>query len=470
MSLEQAGTDGLAMADLAERSRCVVWHPCTQMQLLSHVPVLPIAAAQGPWLIDLSGGRWFDGISSWWTCLLGHRQPEVVAALHAQLDTLDHVMLAGFTHEPAVLLAERLAGLTRGALPHVSFASDGSSALEIALKQSAHAWVRRGAAGKQRFVCLAESYHGETLGALGVTHQPAFTQSYHALLRDAIVVSGPDSSRAALAGVSAEQEADAAAARLAQVLARHADEVAALVLEPLLQGAGGMRMYHPRFLRHVRELCDRYEVLWIADEIATGCGRTGTFFAVEQAGVWPDLLCLSKGLSGGMLPLSVTLSSAALFKVFLGDSMSDAFLHSHSFSGNPLACRAAVATLDVLAGQQVLQGNLGRAALISAGLASLAGVPDVQGLRQLGMVWAFELRGGAGQARAVQAAARTMGLLIRPLGDTVYLMPPFLLTDDECRWLGQTLAAAVLQVVGAGAVTLSQPAADAQGEEGARIA
>ena len=229
-------------------------------------------------------------------------------------------------------------------------------------------------------------------------------------------------------------------------------------------------MYHPRFLRHVRELCDRYEVLWIADEIATGCGRTGTFFAVEQAGVWPDLLCLSKGLSGGMLPLSVTLSSAALFKVFLGDSMSDAFLHSHSFSGNPLACRAAVATLDVLAGQQVLQGNLGRAALISAGLASLAGVPDVQGLRQLGMVWAFELRGGAGQARAVQAAARTMGLLIRPLGDTVYLMPPFLLTDDECRWLGQTLAAAVLQVVGAGAVTLSQPAADAQGEEGARIA
>ena len=429
--------------DLAERSRLAVWHPCTQMQALQQTPVLPIVRAEGPWLFDADGQRWFDGISSWWTCLLGHRQADVVAALHAQLDTLDHVMLAGFTHAPAVELAERLGSLTGGQLPHVSFASDGSSALEIALKQSAHAWLRQGQAGKHRFICLAESYHGETLGALGVTHQPVFTRSYHALLRDALVVSGPDAARAARDGITAEQDALAAADRLDSLLQAQSGSVAAVVLEPLLQGAGGMRMYHPRYLQEVRRLCSAHQVHWIADEIATGCGRTGSFFAVEQAGVWPDLLCLSKGLSGGMLPLSVTLSSAAIFKVFLGDSMADAFLHSHSFSGNPLACRAALATLDVLQQQQVLAANVLRATRIDAALAVVRTLPHVSDYRRIGMVWAFEMAGGVAQARTVQAKARQAGLLVRPLGNTVYLMPPFLLSDAECTWVGETLAQAV---------------------------
>ncbi len=444
--------DGNAtQAGLAERSRQAVWHPCTQMAALAANPVVPIVAADGPWLIGEGGMRWFDGISSWWTCLLGHRHPDVVAALHQQLDTLDHVMLAGLTHEPAVLLAEALVARTGGALPHVSFASDGSSALEIALKQSAHAWQRRGLPDKHRFVCLADSYHGETLGALGVTDQGVFSRQYHSLLRGALVVEGPDNMRAAAAGWDSEEEAVRAAARLEELLTAQAAQVAAIVLEPLLQGAGGMRLYHPRFLREVRQICDRHQVHWIADEIATGCGRTGTFFAVEQAGVWPDLICLSKGLSGGMLPLSVTLSSADLFAAFLGEQLTDGFLHSHSFSGNPLACRAAVATLQVLQREDVLARNPQRASWIRQGMADLPDHPGISGWRQLGMVWAFEMRGGVAAARAVQVEARQRGLWIRPLGATVYLMPPFLLDEPTCRWLGATLRQAV-EAVGHGSV------------------
>lgn len=434
---------------LAERSRQAVWHPCTQMSRLEADPVVAVIRAGGPWLYGDRGERWFDGISSWWTCLLGHRQPEVVAAIKAQLDCLDHVMLAGFTHAPAVELAERLSALTGGRLGHASFASDGASALEIALKQSAHAWRNQGLPGKHRFLCLTDSYHGETLGALGVTDQPLFSRSYRFLLREALVVQGPDNRRAAREGRSPVEEAVQAAARLEQVLQVHGAELSALVLEPLMQGAGGMVFYDPEYLRQVRTLCDRYQVHWIADEIATGCGRTGTFFAVEQAGVWPDLLCLSKGITGGMLPLSVVLASEQVFASFLdpGLGMDRAFLHSHSFTGNPLACRAAVATLEVLAQQQVLAANQARGAWISQGMTPMLQRSEILDFRHRGMIWAFEVSGGVSQARAIQGAARRRGLMIRPLGNTVYLMPPFLLDQAVCEWLGKTLCDAVLAVL-----------------------
>jgi adenosylmethionine-8-amino-7-oxononanoate aminotransferase len=428
---------------LAERSRRAVWHPCTQMQQLETQPVTAIVGAEGPWLFGERGERWFDGISSWWTCLLGHRQPEVVAALHQQLDTLDHIMLAGLTHEPAVLLAEALVARTGGRLAHVSFASDGASALEIALKQSAHAWRNRGRPDKHRFVCLTGGYHGETLGALGVTDQPLFRESYRSLLREGLVVKGPDNRNAAREGHGPEHEARLAAERLAEMLERHAEQIASLVLEPLLQGAAGMVMYHPLFLQEVRRLCDLHQVHWIADEIATGCGRTGTFFAVEQAAVWPDLLCMSKGITGGMLPLSLVLSSGEIFETFLDARIDRAFLHSHSFTGNPLACRAAIATLTVLERLDVLASNRRRAERIQLPLQRLQALDAVQDFRTLGMVWALELVGGAAQARQVQAEARARGLMIRPLGGTVYLMPPFLLDDELCDWLGETLAQAV---------------------------
>ena len=418
------------------------------MARLSEEPLVPISRAEGPWLFGENGERWFDGIASWWTCLLGHRQPQVVAALHAQLDTLDHVMLAGYTHEPAVLLAEDLAARTGGALGHVSFASDGASALEIALKQSAHAWLNLGRPEKTRFVCLADSYHGETLGALGVTDQPLFSRSYRSLLRDALVVKGPDNRVASAEGVAARHEAERAAARLEHAFEQHGASISAVVLEPLLQGAGGMVMYDPHFLRRVRALCDHYEVHWIADEIATGCGRTGTFFAVEQAQVWPDLLCLSKGITGGMLPLSLVMASDAIYAAFLGGGIERAFLHSHSFTGNPLACRAAVATLQVLDGERVLQDNVARADWISAALEGLWDLEsEVLSFRRIGMIWAFEMAGGVEQARAVQRAARARGLMIRPLGRTVYLMPPFLLDEATCHWLGTTLCESVRAVL-----------------------
>lgn len=428
---------------LAERSRRVVWHPCTQMHHSIDEPVETITAAEGPWLYGENGERWFDGISSWWTCLLGHRHPTIVQALHKQLDTLDHIMLAGFTHAPAVELAERLVALTGGALSHVSFASDGASALEIALKQSAQAWRNQGLPQKTRFVCLAGSYHGETLGALGVTDQALFSEQYRSLLRTAHVVPGPDNRRAITGGFTPEEEAGFALKGLEQLFRQEAPTISAFVCEPLLQGAGGMVMYHPSFLRGVRQLCHDYSIHWIADEIATGCGRTGTFFAVEQAQVWPDLLCLSKGITGGALPLSLVLTSKPLFDVFLDNEIDRAFLHSHSFTGNPLACSAAVAMLDTLKREQVLLENTRRGDRIEQALNPLKEWVGVHHFRRLGMVFAFDCAEGATQAKLIQKNAKARGLMIRPIGATVYLMPPFLMSDEECDWLGVTLCACV---------------------------
>jgi adenosylmethionine-8-amino-7-oxononanoate aminotransferase len=416
------------------------------MQNLIDAPLEPITKAEGPWLFGQNGQRWFDGISSWWTCLLGHRHPSIIQALHEQLDTLDHIMLAGFTHQPVVDLAERLVGLTGRALSHVSFASDGASALEIALKQSAQAWLNHGLPLKTRFVCLAGSYHGETLGALGVTDQALFSEPYRPLLRAGLVVSGPDNRRARLNGRNPQEEAALALRRLETLFKEEGTTLSAFVCEPLMQGAGGMVMYHSDFLLGVRRLCDTYHIHWIADEIATGCGRTGTFFAVEQAGVWPDLLCLSKGITGGLLPLSVVLSSEAVFQAFLDEGVERAFLHSHSFTGNPLACRAAVAMLDTLSDERVLFHNKERGDQIEQALKPLLECPDVLDMRRLGMVFAFDCRGGEIQAKRIQAEAKLRGLLIRPIGSTVYLMPPFILSRENCIWLGDTLSASVFAV------------------------
>jgi len=413
------------------------------MQSLVQEAVEPIVQAEGPWLFGAQGERWFDGISSWWTCLLGHRHPAIVEALHDQLDTLDHIMLAGFTHPPAVELAERLVKRTQGHLNHVSYASDGASALEIALKQSAQAWRNQGFTLKTRFVCLSGSYHGETLGALGVTHQPLFSEHYRDLMHVAFIVGGPDNRSAFHHGHTPEDEAAQALVRLETLFKEHHATLSAFVCEPLMQGAGGMVMYHPDYLRGVRRLCDTYSIHWIADEIATGCGRTGPFFAVEQAGVWPDLLCLSKGITGGLLPLSVVLSSEKIFEVFLDERVDKAFLHSHSFTGNPLACRAAVAMLDALVAENVLEKNKMRGLVIEEALMPIKGCKEISNLRRLGMVFAFDCFGGAQQAKRIQTEAKRRGLLIRPIGATVYLMPPFVLTETDCSWLGNTLTESV---------------------------
>lgn len=422
---------------LAERSAHSVWHPCTQMASLQEVPVIPIVSAEGPWLYTEDGRQLFDGISSWWTCLLGHRNPGIVARIEAQLSCLDHTMLAGLTHAPAVELAEALVQRTGNALSHVSFASDGASAIELALKQSAHAWAHQGEPQKTDFICLAGSYHGETLGALGITDLELFQSAYSPLIRRAIAVPAPDSREARPDG-SMEDAVSQALTRLEDVLKVTHKHVAALITEPLLQAAKGMVMYPPSYLRGVRTLADRYEVHWIADEIATGCGRTGSFFAVEQADVWPDLMALSKGLSGGVLPLSVTLSRDAIFQSFWSSDLRRAFMHSHSFSGNPLACAAALGMLAQLT-PELLVANAKQSDQLHETLASLRDVEGVTGLRRLGMVFAFEHP----EARRVADEALRRGLWIRPLGNTVYLMPPFLVEEDTWDWLGASLVEAV---------------------------
>lgn len=422
--------------DLVARSLRALWHPCTQMKHHERHPLLPIVRGEGAWLYDANGQRYLDGISSWWVNLFGHANPDINAALKAQLDTLEHVMLAGCTHEPAVELGERLAALTGGTLGHAFFASDGASAVEIALKMSFHAWRNAGRSEKREFACVANGYHGETIGALAVTDVPLFRDAYAPLLRQAHTVASPDA-RLAREDEDAAAIAQRALTEVEALFQARGDAIAALIVEPLVQCAAGMAMHDPAYLRGLRALCDRYAVHLIADEIAVGCGRTGTFFACEQAGIWPDLLCLSKGISGGYLPLSIVLSRDTIYQAFYDDDTARGFLHSHSYTGNPLACRAALATLDLFERDAVLQHNAVRSARLFEGLASLRDDPRCRHLRQRGMITAFDLAPDGLPAQAAAAFSRTFAaqaqrneLLLRPIGGTVYLMPPYILAED----------------------------------------
>ncbi|QJR16746.1 Adenosylmethionine-8-amino-7-oxononanoate aminotransferase [Usitatibacter palustris] len=389
------------------------------MKAHERFPLLPIARGEGAWLIDFEGRRYLDGVSSWWVNLFGHSNFEINTALLDQMGKLEHVMLAGFTHEPAVALAEQLSALAPGRLGHAFFASDGASAAEIALKMAFHYWANRGRPGKKRFVALAGGYHGETIGALSVTDVAIFRDAYGPLLRENILVPFPGDAGAIEA--------------LEKVLAEHSGEIAALIVEPLVQGASGMRMYPSAYLKRARELCTKREVLLIADEIMTGFGRTGSMFACEQAGIAPDLLCLSKGITGGYLPLSCVLSSDEVYAAFYDDDVTRGFLHSHSYTGNALACRAALAVLDIFKRDHVIDANRERAARLSeAAHDALAKHRNVRNLRNLGMIWAFEVESADPQfARKAFELALRRGVLLRPIGKTVYFMPPYIVSEAE---------------------------------------
>lgn len=399
------------------------------------MPLVAIKRARGAYLYDHDGKRYLDAISSWWVNLFGHANPRINAALKEQLDTLEHAMLAGFTHEPVVELSERLSALTGHVLGHAFYASDGASAVEIALKMSFHAWRNAGRAEKQEFVCVQGSYHGETIGALAVTDVALFKDAYGPLLRAARVVMSPDT-RNALPGETAQDVAPRAAADVEQLFAERADRIAAFIVEPLVQCATGMAMHDPLYLTLVRDLCDRYDVHLIADEIAVGCGRTGTFFACEQAGIWPDFLCLSKGISGGYLPLSLVLTRDAIYEAFYSADIRRGFLHSHSYTGNPLACRAALATLQIFQDDDVLAQNRVKSAAMMDALAPLAQHARVTNLRQRGTIFAFDaVEPDAAKAstfsRRFFATALEHELMLRPIGRTVYLMPPYILDPQQ---------------------------------------
>ncbi len=437
--------------ELAARDLAVVWHPCTQMHDHSFLPMVPIARAQGAWLHGHDGRRYLDAVASWWTCLLGHRHPRIVAALKDQLDRLDHVMLAGFTHAPAIELAEELVRIapppaTGGApLRRVFYADNGSCAIEVALKLSFHYWRNLGQHARTRFIALTGSYHGETLGALAVTDVALYRETYAPLLLQPIFAPSPDAWDAA----PGESAAACAARRLGElraILQRHAHEVCAVVVEPLVQCAGGMRMHDASYLGGLRALCDEFQVHLVADEIAVGFGRTGTLFACEQGGIVPDFLCLSKGLTGGTLALAAVLTHEPVYQAFYAEHASGkAFLHSHSYTGNPLACRAALATLAVLREEPVLERNRALAAHLQARLAPLRAHPQVGEVRQTGMIAAIELvRDRATRAPFPARERRGLrvyrhgldrGVVLRPLGNVVYFMPPYCITPDEIDFM-----------------------------------
>ena len=399
------------------------------------LPLIPVARAAGCWLYDFDGKRYLDAVSSWWVNLFGHGNAHINAALRDQLETLEHAMLAGFTHEPVVELSERLSMLTGGKLGHCFYGSDGASAVEIALKMSFHFWRNSGQPGKTNFVSIKGSYHGETLGALSVTDVALFKNTYAPLLRASTQVQSPDW-RLAEKGESPHDYALRAVHALERHLEQHHATTAAFIVEPLVQGATGMAMYDAAYLREARALCDRYSVHLIADEIMTGFGRTGTFFAHAQAGITPDFLCLSKGITGGYLPLSVVMTRDTIYQAFYDDQVTRGFLHSHSYTGNALACRAALATLNIFDEKQIIISNRQLSATISQAALGIASHPHVRNFRNSGMIWAFEVEAdNPSFARDFHQRALAQELLLRPIGNTVYFMPPYVINEEEITLL-----------------------------------
>jgi adenosylmethionine-8-amino-7-oxononanoate aminotransferase len=432
-------------APLAARDLAHVWHPCTQMrEHETQLPLIPIVRGDGAWLVDADGKRYLDGISSWWSNLFGHANPRIAAAIAEQAARLSHVMLAGFTHEPALQLAEELVRIAPQGLNRVSYASDGASAVEIALKMSFHYWRNVGQAQRTRFIALANAYHGETLGVLSVSDLPLYRAVYGPLLFDPIVAPSPDW----LDAEPGETHEDVARRRLEDMrtlLERHAHETCAVIVEPLVQCSGGMRMHAPSYLGGLRALCDAFDVHLIADEIAVGFGRTGPMFACEQAAITPNFLCLSKGLTGGALPLSAVLTTNRIYEAFLGDyAANNAFLHSHTFSGNPIACAAALASLAIFREEPVQERNRALIAHLTKRLEPLRDHPHVANLRQTGWIAAFDLvrdkatrsawPGEERRGRRFYRHALERGVLLRPLGDTVYFLPPYCIgeADIDC--------------------------------------
>ena len=430
-----------------QRDLKVLWHPCTQMKDHEQLPLIPIRRGEGVWLEDFEGKRYLDAVSSWWVNVFGHANPRINQRIKDQVDQLEHVILAGFTHAPVVELSERLVRLTPEGLSRVFYADNGSSGIEVALKMSYHYWQNCGQPAKKRFVTLTNSYHGETVAAMSVGDVALFTETYKSLLLDTLKVPSPDCYLRA-EGETWEAHSRAMFEHMERTLEQHHREVAAVIVEPLIQGAGGMRMYHPVYLELLREACDRYGVHLIHDEIAVGFGRTGTMFACEQAGITPDFLVLSKALTGGYLPMAAVLTTDTVYQAFYDDYATlRAFLHSHTYTGNPLACTAALATLDIFEQDNVIEANKALAARMASATAHLADHPHVAEVRQTGMALAIEMVQDKTSRAAypwqerrglkVYQHALERGAMLRPLGNVVYFLPPYVITPEEIDFLAE---------------------------------
>jgi adenosylmethionine-8-amino-7-oxononanoate aminotransferase len=402
--------------NLIDRDRARVWHPYTQMQTAP--PPLPVVRGEGVYLYTEDGRKILDGISSWWVNIHGHSHPALNAALAAQASRLEHVMFAGCTHPPAVDLAERLIALLPNGLTRVFYSDNGSTAVEVAVKMAVQYWINQGETRRTGIVALHDAYHGDTVGAMSVSEDSIFTRAFTSLLFPVTRAHGAD---------------------LEKTLGALGDTVAAVIVEPMLQGAGGMIVWPPEFLAGIRRLCDRFGVLLIADEVLTGFGRTGRMFACEHANVTPDIMCLSKALTAGYLPLGATCTTDAVYQAFLSDDRARTFFHGHSFTANPLACAVALASLDLFETDHTLDRVARLEAQLQSGLAPLRELPIVGDVRVLGGVGAVELVStDAGYLDQIgprlAAAFLDRGLLLRPLGNIVYFMPPYVITESETAW------------------------------------
>lgn len=414
-------------AELTQRDLAVLWHPCTQMKDHEQLPLIPIKKAHGIYLEDFDGNRYIDAISSWWVNLFGHTNSYINAKIREQLETLEHVILAGFTHEQVIRLSERLVKLTPKGLEKCFYADNGSSGVEVALKMSFHAH-KNNSKIKTIFVSLTNSYHGETIGALSVGDVKLYKETYEPLLIQSIQTPVPKDG-----SIEAAREA---ASEFKALCALRADEISAIILEPLVQGAGSMHMYHKEFLVLVREICDAYDIHLIADEVMVGFGRTGEMFACQSANITPDFIVLSKGLTGGYLPLSVVLTTNEIYGAFYCDyNENRAFLHSHSYTGNALACAAANATLDIFENDNVIEKNREMAKYMGEKLKNFKNLKNIASIRQTGMICAIELQGYDPKERIglqVYNYGLKKGVLLRPLGHVIYFMPPYIITKEEC--------------------------------------
>ncbi|MBT8074158.1 MAG: adenosylmethionine--8-amino-7-oxononanoate transaminase [Xanthomonadales bacterium] len=425
---------------LRQRDLAVLWHPTTQMKDHEWLPLLPVSSGNGVWLKDMQGKRYIDAISSWWVNLFGHANPHISGAVAEQAQCLEHVILAGVTHEPAVRLAEKLVDITPPGLERVFFADSGASAVEISLKMSFHYWRNTGDEGRTRFVTLSNSYHGDTLGALSVGDAGLFKSAYEPLLMEPLVAPSPDCF--ALPRSEWDRHAENKLADMREIFARHEGEICAVIIEPLVQCAGGMRMYPASYLTGLRSLCDEYNIHLIADEIAVGFARTGSMFACEQGGISPDFMCVSKGLTGGYLPMSAVLTSEQVYTAFYAEYTTlRGFLHSHSYTGNALACAAALATLELFEQRDVLADNRRLARLMLESVSELQDDEHIGDIRQTGMILAVEMVAQREpmiqydwkerRGMKVYQHALQQGVLLRPIGNTVYFMPPYVINPDE---------------------------------------
>lgn len=445
--------------NLVEKDLKYIWHPCSQMKDYEELLPIIIDHAKGVYLYDENGKEYIDIVSSWWCNLLGHCNPKISEAIKTQLDKLEHVIFANFSHEPAIKLCEELSKVIPKGLEKFNFSDNGSASVECALKMSFQYQYQIGNTKKTKFMCLTDGYHGETIGALSVGAMDLYAKIYKPMLMNSIHIQAPDCYRCSY-GKSRDCCNIECFEHVEKAFEKYADETCAIIIEPLLQGSAGMRIYPSMYLNKLRDLCDKYNVLLIADEIATGFGRTGKMFAFDHSDVSPDIMCISKGLTGGYMPMAITITTDEIYSAFYGDyNEGKAFMHSHTYSGNPLGCSAALAVLNILQKDNILESAATRGEYLNKKLKEeLLSHKNVGEIRDIGLINAIELVtdkeskiGFDSKLRIgyqIYKKALSNGLVLRPLGNVLYFNPPLTINEEEINKAVEICTQAIYSVIG----------------------